>query len=125
METCVLVVEDDTITRFMMTEMCDELGLSSETVANGHQCLRVLDEAPDKFGVILMDIHMPELSGVDVSKKIRGARAHPPKNLPIFAVTADEAWHDEARCRDAGFDGVIPKPISIAALEAKLFPYAA
>lgn len=125
MNSCVLVVEDDTVTRFMMTEMCMELGFASDTAANGHQCLNILEETPTKYAVILMDIHMPEISGLDVSAKIRGAGIDPPKSLPIFAVTADEEWHDEDRCREVGFDGVIPKPISISALEEKLLPYVA
>lgn len=125
MKTRVLVVEDDNITRFMMTEMCDELGFAFDTAANGHQCLEIIDETPSKFAVILMDIHMPEISGLDVSAKIRKSETDPPKNLPIFAVTADENWHDDEKCREAGFDGVIPKPISISALQEKLLPYAA
>ncbi len=119
----VLVVEDDTITRFMMTEMCDELGYSADTAANGKQCLDLIEKDPSAFDVILMDIHMPEMSGLDVSNEIREAESDPPKNLPIFAVTADEAWHDEKRCKSVGFTGVIPKPVSISALTDVLDAY--
>lgn len=120
MSANILVVEDDTLTRFMMIEMCEELGMPCETVANGKECLVLLQDTPGVADIILMDIHMPDMSGVEVSSKIREADSHPPRSVPIIAVTADEYWHDEARCKAAGFSGVLSKPISVQRLKSKL-----
>lgn len=120
MSTRVLVVEDEAITRFMMTEMCDELGYRCKTAANGEQVLEVLERDPDIADVILMDIHMPKLSGDDVTRRIRQADTDPPKNVFILAVTADQDWHDLERCRAAGFNGVIPKPVSLRSIDAAI-----
>lgn len=112
----ILVVEDDAITRFMMTEMCDALGYSCETVPGGQECIDLLDREPSKFDIVMMDIHMPRISGLDASSHIRNAETDPPKNLPIVAVTADEHWHNVHRCRAAGFNDVLPKPVTLGAL---------
>ena len=112
----VLVVEDDTITRYMMTEMCDELGYACETVAGGQECIELVDREPDRFGIIMMDIHMPRVSGLDAKVHIRASENDPPRGLPIVAVTADEHWHNPHRCREAGFNDVLPKPVTLNAL---------
>ena len=116
MKSRVLVVEDDTITRFMMTEMCDELGYVCETVPGGRECIELVDRDPARFDIIMMDIHMPRVSGLDANTHIRSADTDPPKNLPIVAVTADEHWHNPHRCREAGFNDVLPKPVTLDAL---------
>ena len=116
----ILVVEDDSITRFMMTEMCDQLGHSYEAAENGLRCIEMLAEDPLRADVILMDIHMPDVSGLEVCALIRNRSEHPPRNLPVIAVTADEFWHDAEHCSAAGFDNVLPKPISINMLQRAL-----
>ena len=120
MTPTILIVEDDTITRFMMTEMCDKLGFRCETVPGGQECIDLVDEDPHRFAMILMDIHMPRVSGLAASQHIRSTRTDPPKNLPIVAVTADEHWHNPHRCKAAGFNGVIAKPVTLGKLSDTL-----
>lgn len=116
MKRRILVVEDDTITRYMMSEMCEELGYECETVPGGQECIDALEEHPSRFGMIMMDIHMPRVSGLIANSHIRSAETDPPRNLPIIAVTADEHWHNVHRCRAAGFNDVLPKPVTLEGL---------
>lgn len=123
MNTKVLLVEDDAITRFMMTEMCSELGYACETVACGQECIDRLEVDPSGIDLILMDIHMPRVSGLDANTHIRNAETDPPKNLPVVAVTADEHWHNVHRCRAAGFNDVLPKPVTLERLRQTFEQY--
>ena len=112
----ILVVEDDKLSQFVIVEMCRELGYRCTMAEDGEACLEVLTSAPHDFNIILMDIHMPKVSGLEASSAIRASETDPPKNLPIVAVTADAHWHNPHRCRAHGFDAVIPKPVTLAAL---------
>ncbi|MEM7524683.1 MAG: response regulator [Pseudomonadota bacterium] len=120
MSKFVLVVDDDAITRFMMREMCEELGFECKVAESGDRCLEMLTSTPNYPYIILMDIHMPELSGDDVCAQVRKLETDPPKNLPIIAVTADEHWRNEARYKAAGFNGFIPKPLTFSRLQSAL-----
>lgn len=112
----ILLVEDDYFTRFMMKEIIDTLGVDVDIAENGQQGCDQLDESPGAYGLVLMDIHMPKLSGVDATKKIRQNPKDPPRNIAIIAVTADEQYHDEAVVSRHGMDGFIAKPITAVEL---------
>ncbi|WP_299852511.1 response regulator [uncultured Roseovarius sp.] len=85
----VLVVEDDELSRFVIAEMCRELGFQCLTASGGQQAIDVVTENASTIGVVLMDIHMPAVSGLTVTKAIRDHPSDPPKNLPVVAITAD------------------------------------
>ncbi len=121
----ILVVEDDDLTRFMMGEMCEALGLDYEIVADGQECLDRLNLGPGDFRLILMDIHMPRLSGLEASEAIRNAPDHPPKHTPIVAVTADTNWHHRDRYEAGGFNSVLPKPVRFESLSEMVQKFAA
>lgn len=108
----ILLVEDDNFTRFMMREIIDTLGVAVDVAEDGEQGCRQLASNPNVYDLVLMDIHMPLLSGVDATKRIRALPDDPPKNVPIIAVTADEAYHDEIVVNKYGMNGFLAKPIS-------------
>lgn len=116
----VLIVEDDNISRYMLTEMCDALGFDFETAGTGAECIALLARDPVRFSTVLMDLHMPSVSGLDALAHIRASTAEALRGIPVIAITADETWHDRAACEAAGFDGVLPKPISLANLKRVL-----
>jgi CheY-like chemotaxis protein len=119
----ILLAEDDALTRFMMSEMLEELDLEFDTCADGAQCVDLVQTNPDVYGLILMDIHMPNRTGIEAMNLIRGAYAHPPRDIPIVAVTADQSWQDSKRVKDAGFTDVLSKPVSFVGLEDQLLRY--
>ena len=124
MKAKVLLVEDDYLSRVLMQEFCRGLGADCEIVSHGHQCLELLASGTVSFDLILMDIHMPRLSGLDTTRAIRCNPANPARDLPIVAVTADLHWHKPENYEAAGFDSVLRKPVEVSELEALLSRYA-
>lgn len=107
----ILLVEDDEFTRFMMTEIISTTNVGVDVAEDGQDGFDRLDRFPDKYALVLMDIHMPKVSGVDATRKIRSSRNDPPQRLPIIAVTADEKYHDRTVAQRHGMDDFIAKPI--------------
>ena len=124
MVTRILIVEDDHLSRRLMQELCRSLGHDCEVVTNGEQCLERLNAAAADFDLILMDLHMPRVSGLGVIEAIRSNTASPASSLPVIAVTADVNWHDRDRYLAAGFDFLLPKPIELAKLRAAVETFA-
>ncbi|WP_415403294.1 response regulator [Tateyamaria sp. SN3-11] len=121
----VLLVEDDEFTRFMMKEIIHTLGVTVEVATNGTEGCEALTGDPDAFGLVLMDLHMPVLSGIDAARRIRGLESDPPSDVPIIAVTADVNYHDDARIEQLGMDGFASKPVSPGQLLALIDRYCA
>ncbi|MGG7564987.1 response regulator [Rhodovulum sp. DZ06] len=116
----VLVVEDDPFSRFTMTEMLDELGHATLCASSGEEALRLLFDRAQDIGVVLLDIHMPGVSGAEVVRALRRSDLNPPRDLPVLAVSADPLWQSQARVRAAGCDIALPKPVSLGALKRAL-----
>ncbi|MEL6452050.1 MAG: response regulator [Pseudomonadota bacterium] len=108
----VLLVEDDEFTRFMMKEIIGTLGVDVEIACNGSEGYATLHNDPASFGLVLMDLHMPEMSGIDATRAIRQAKQNPPRSVPIVAMTADVNYHDTSRVEQLGMDGFASKPVS-------------
>ena len=120
-----MIVEDDELSQFVITEMCRELGFECLTANDGKQAIDVVCDMADQISVILMDIHMPNVSGLDATSAIRSNESDPPKNLPVVATTADTQWQNPQRCVEFGFNSVLPKPVNLNQLEQTLRQYAA
>ena len=119
----VLVVEDDELSQFVIVEMCRELGFDCVTANDGIQAIELIKKNADTIGVVLMDLHMPVVSGLAATKAIRSNPSDPPKNIPVVATTADLQWHNTERCLEHGFDSVLPKPLRFVQLEKTLGRY--
>lgn len=119
-DRCVLLVDDDDMNRFMMTEMLDMLGYVVREAADGQTAVRAAMDHADEIGVILMDVHMPGISGVDATARIRDLPVHPPSQTPILAVTADQNWVRAGEECESGFSGSISKPVDLGTLKATL-----
>ena len=116
----ILLVEDDEETRFMMSEMLDVIGATVDLAADGQECLERLEEEPNKYDAVLLDLHMPRKSGLEALEEIRAHRSDPPRSLHVIALTADTAWHDEAKAKSKGFDRVMPKPVNMTSIRNAL-----
>jgi CheY-like chemotaxis protein/nitrogen-specific signal transduction histidine kinase len=116
----VLVVEDNAVNRMLIGAYLEEFGLTHDMVADGAEALARLEERD--YDLVLMDIMMPGLDGVEVTRRIRkleGARAE----VPIVAVTAHAMKGDREDYLAAGMDGYVSKPIRGRELYAALKPY--
>jgi PAS domain S-box-containing protein len=113
----ILVVEDNATNRLIATKLLENLGASVETAADGY--LGVEAAARGGFDLILMDVQMPGIDGLEAARRIRalggGAAA-----TPIVALTANVLSHQRKAYLDAGMDGVVGKPISPGLLLAEI-----
>ena len=100
-----LVVEDNRINQMVMQAMLTRADIDVVLVDNGADCVdRIGSVMPD---VVLMDCQMPVCDGYTASRRLREAGW----SVPIIAVTASAVGDEEARCRQAGMDGFLPKPV--------------
>ncbi len=113
-EKCALVVDDDPGTLTLMRHFFRALGYGVICAASGPEALEVLQQEPDRVALVLLDIAMPGMNGIEVAQAIRTTRK--PADLPIIAVTAraDSTIQDEAN--SAGINMVVTKPFDPSAL---------
>jgi CheY-like chemotaxis protein len=105
----VLVVEDNATNRMIATKLLESLGAEVSTAADGY--LGVEAAAKGGFHLILMDVQMPGIDGLEAARRIR-ALGGEAAQTPIVALTANVLSHQRRAYLDAGMDGVVGKPIS-------------
>ncbi|MGC2855199.1 response regulator [Novispirillum sp. DQ9] len=113
----ILLAEDNPINQKVVTGFLTHQGHRVELAANGAEA--VAAAARGVFDVVLMDVHMPVLDGLRAAAAIR-ALPGPQARVPILALTADVFPEDVARCRRAGMDGHLAKPVQPEHLAAAL-----
>ncbi|CAN7291796.1 PAS domain-containing protein [Mesorhizobium sp. LjRoot246] len=114
----ILVAEDNEVNQMVFTQILGETGYGFEIVGNGRKAL-------DAFGrlnpcMILMDVSMPEMNGLEATAAIRRLEEETGTHVPIVGVTAHALKGDRERCLEAGMDDYLPKPISPRALLEKV-----
>ena len=105
----ILVVEDNEINQQVARELLEAAGATVEVVATGRAAVNRVLTVPPPPDVVLMDVQMPEMDGVEATQRIRDVFS--PQALPILAVTAHAADLEHSRCRDAGVNGYLMKPV--------------
>ncbi len=118
-EPLVLVAEDNAINQIVFQQTLDGLGLIHNLAVNGREAVRLWDEL--RPTLVLMDVSMPEMNGLEATAAIREIEAR--EGLvptPIIAVTAHSLKGDEDRCLAAGMDDYLSKPISPEKLGAMI-----
>jgi signal transduction histidine kinase/ActR/RegA family two-component response regulator len=113
----VLVVEDNAVNRHVVLALLAKCGCTCTVAEDGAQAVDAVLREP--FDLVLMDCHMPNLDGFEATRRIRGSDGAAAR-LPIVALTASALNEDLARCREAGMDEVLTKPLTLAALRALL-----
>ncbi len=111
----VLVVEDHPINQLLASRMLGKWGHKVHLAENGQEALNRLIAHPETFDLILMDVQMPIMGGLEATTKIR--QMAPFKGLPIVAMTANAMLGDREMCLEAGMDDYLSKPILAKDLE--------
>ena len=114
----VLVAEDNPVNQLVVTRLMEKQGHKVTVAASGGQAIAALDR--DTFDVILMDIHMPEVDGIQATRLIRASEQETGRHIPIIAVTAFAMKGDAEKCLAAGMDAYISKPIKASELFLKI-----
>ncbi|HWK63991.1 MAG TPA: response regulator [Rhizobiaceae bacterium] len=114
----ILVAEDNEVNQLVFTQILIDTGLAFEIVDNGRRAVEAWRELAPRM--ILMDVSMPEMNGLQATAAIREAEAVSGGRVPIIGVTAHALKGDRERCLEAGMDDYLPKPISPRALLEKV-----
>ena len=114
----VLLVEDNVLNAEIATELLQTIGLSVDWAENGKLGVEKFEASrPNQYFAVFMDMQMPVMDGIEATRCIRRS-PRPDHNLPIFAMTANTFSGDRDRCRDAGMNGYLSKPVAIRELQA-------
>lgn len=107
----ILLAEDNPTNQQVALGILSKLGLEADVVAGGVEAIEALKQ--DRHDVVLMDIQMPQMDGIEATRLIRDpATGVPRRDIPIIALTAHALPSDQERCFDAGMNDYISKPIS-------------
>jgi len=112
----ILLAEDNTVNQRVGLLFLDRLGHRADVAGNGKEVLEALERAP--YDLILMDVRMPEMDGLEATRRIR-ARTDLVQPW-IVAMTASAFAEDRDACTDAGMDDFVAKPVRLEDLEAAL-----
>jgi PAS domain S-box-containing protein len=105
----VLLAEDNLVNQKFAIRVLTGAGHEVTVAQNGREAVDRWAESP--FDLILMDVQMPEMDGLDATREIRSRENGSGRRTPIIAMTANAMKDDRAMCLDAGMDGYVPKPV--------------
>ncbi|MDI4237800.1 response regulator [Bradyrhizobium sp. Arg237L] len=120
----ILVAEDNEINALLMRSLLTRLGHKVVITTNGEEALQSWLSAKSTgapYDLVLMDVQMPQLNGIETTKRIRQSEADQPgRPTPILALTANTLAEDRSACFEAGMDGFLIKPLDREKLEEAL-----
>jgi PAS domain S-box-containing protein len=105
----VLLAEDNPVNQTLAMRLLEKLGHKVQVVNNGREALT--RSQAEEFDLILMDVQMPEIDGLEATAAIRAAESDTGRHVPIVAMTAHAMKGDREKCFSAGMDGYLSKPI--------------
>lgn len=115
----VLVVDDNKVNRLVAERQLRTLGVVEPILAaGGAEALEIVKQAEDLFDVVLMDVQMPEMDGLECTRRLRALSLQ--RQPWVIAMTANAFEADRQACEDAGMDDFLPKPVALPALREAL-----
>ncbi|MEM6641694.1 MAG: response regulator [Bacteroidota bacterium] len=113
----IIVAEDSSVIQNLTKKILSQLNFEIVSVKNGQQVLNHLEK--DAFHLILLDIHMPVMDGMECAKAIRKLEVEN-RNIPIIAITGNANNYTEAEFSAAGINAFLPKPLNYDSLVEKV-----
>jgi two-component system capsular synthesis sensor histidine kinase RcsC len=110
----VLLADDNPVNRELIEQQLETLGYAVDTAEDGEAALLLWRDG--RYGIVLTDINMPHMNGYELTQALRKRGA----GVPIIAVTATALASEKVRCKDAGIDDLLLKPLSLERLEEAL-----
>ncbi len=114
-----LIVDDITVNRIMMKKVIDKLGITCDQAGSGQEALQMIDK--ESYELVLMDITMPDIDGVEVTRRIRTMNLKHQPVIVAVTATAVDSFRQEAE--DAGMEAYITKPFRLEELKRVLKEY--
>lgn len=110
----ILLVEDNLLNQEIVATILRDVGFVVDTVDDGTDAVEVMNEASDDlYDLILMDIQMPKMDGLEATRRIRAIKNDKVSSIPIIAITANALNEDKKKAMEAGMNGHIAKPIEM------------
>jgi CheY-like chemotaxis protein len=107
--TRILLAEDNPVNARLVIRILEKAGYPAGRAVNGREVLAALDKI--RYDLVLMDVQMPEMDGLETTRAIRQKELLSGKHVPIIALTAHAIKGDQQICLDAGLDDYLSKPI--------------
>ena len=114
----VLVAEDNIINQRLVVGLLTQLGHTGMVVNDGAKALKCLSKM--KVDLVLMDVMMPNMDGLEALAAIRALEASQGGHVPVIMATAHDEPGDAARYKRSGADGYLPKPLEMGRLQAEI-----
>lgn len=109
----VLLAEDVALNREILISLLDGTGVKIDSAENGHVACEMFAAAPDRYDMIFMDIHMPDMDGYEATRCIRNMDLVKAQTIPIIAMTANVFKEDIEKCHACGMNAHLGKPLEI------------
>ena len=119
----ILIAEDVEINREIVLALLESTNLGMDCAENGIEAVRLFSEAPEKYGMIFMDMQMPEMDGLEATRRIRALGLPGAATIPIVAMTANVFKEDVEKCLEAGMNSHVGKPLDFDEVIRKLKQY--
>lgn len=119
----ILVAEDIEINQEIIEALLEKTGIGIDFASTGTEVLERFKNAPKRYSLILMDVHMPEMDGLEATQALRSLEYEEAQKIPIIAMTASVFKEDIEQCKSAGMNDHIGKPIDIDEFFGKLYRY--
>lgn len=115
----ILITDDDNVNRTVTKKLLEKLGCEVSAVSSGFECLSAVASTINTFRVVFLDLHMPEMDGFEVAKRIRKfhSRSGGPRIIALTASAEENIWE---RCVQAGMNGLMRKPIVLPGIVDEL-----
>ncbi|MDH5387747.1 MAG: ATP-binding protein [Gammaproteobacteria bacterium] len=116
----ILLAEDNKINRYAAKTLMEQDGHHVTVATNGEEAVDAVINSDKAFDVILMDIHMPKVDGIEACSRIRALQDKEKRSTPIIALTANILQDEKHKCFEAGMNSFITKPFSPEKLNAEM-----